>query len=240
MKKEFIFFDINKTATGHIMDLFDSGPEDKMRTIVFTCNYSGLVRFNYPGCVFAYCFEYEFDGIQCLEEYYMRKTSLMNGHGKWVIIQRIGYDAPYMLGGPIEEKGRLKYIDGCSDSLLLSPLKKGDPCMNHLHFPKNINQTMHTHPTLRAGIVARGEGICRWIDEAGQLHHTPLRPGLIWVIPPDVKHAFQTFDKAMDVIAYHPDSDFGPTDEEHPMINRTYVNGISANLIPDIQTKEIV
>ena len=29
----------------------------------------------------------------------------------------------------------------------------------------------------------------------------------------------------MDVIAYHPDSDWGPTDETHPMVNRTFVEG---------------
>jgi len=28
----------------------------------------------------------------------------------------------------------------------------------------------------------------------------------------------------MDIIAYHPDSDFGPTDIDHPMLNRTYIN----------------
>ena len=29
----------------------------------------------------------------------------------------------------------------------------------------------------------------------------------------------------MDVIAYHPDSDWGPTHREHPMLNRTLVKG---------------
>ena len=32
-----------------------------------------------------------------------------------------------------------------------------------------------------------------------------------------------TADEALLVIAYHPDSDFGPTHERHPMINRTIV-----------------
>ena len=27
----------------------------------------------------------------------------------------------------------------------------------------------------------------------------------------------------MDVVAFHPDSDWGPTDAAHPMLNRTYV-----------------
>jgi hypothetical protein len=29
----------------------------------------------------------------------------------------------------------------------------------------------------------------------------------------------------MDVVPYHPDSDWGPTHEEHPMVNRTLVGG---------------
>jgi hypothetical protein len=38
------------------------------------------------------------------------------------------------------------------------------------------------------------------------------------------------------VIAYHPDSDFGPTHEDHPMINRTMVGGVSASELPHLRT----
>ena len=41
----------------------------------------------------------------------------------------------------------------------------------------------------------------------------------------------------MDVIAFHPDSDFGAEDEFHPMINRTIVKGVAANKIDEIRTK---
>jgi hypothetical protein len=41
----------------------------------------------------------------------------------------------------------------------------------------------------------------------------------------------------MRVVAYHPDSDFGPQDEDHPMINRTIVDGVSASKIDAIRTK---
>jgi len=41
----------------------------------------------------------------------------------------------------------------------------------------------------------------------------------------------------MRVIAYHPDSDFGATHEDHPMINRTIVNGTSAAVLSDIRTR---
>jgi hypothetical protein len=40
----------------------------------------------------------------------------------------------------------------------------------------------------------------------------------------------------MDVIAWHPDSDFGPEDDDHPMVNRTIVDGVSAAKIADIRT----
>jgi hypothetical protein len=151
-------------------------------------------------------------------------------------------------GGPVEEVGRLKYIDGCTDSLLISPVKKGQPCLNHLHFPEEINQTQHTHPSHRIGIVASGYGEC--ITPFGNL---PLSPEMIFVIKawdgieyskgldgnsyPIGQHAFQTFTVPMDVIAFHPDSDFGAEDEFHPMINRTIVGGVSANQLKDIMTK---
>lgn len=163
-----------------------------------------------------------------------------------LIVERIGFDGVFGIGGPIEPTGRLKYIDGCTDSLLIPPVKYGDACFNHLHFPANVNQTMHTHPSIRVGLVTRGDGEC--VTPFGNI---PLFPGQIFIIHPETgkvavgvdgelhlhgSHCFRTFDGTMDVIAFHPDSDFGPKDEEHPMINRTIVNGISAKNLKDIQT----
>jgi hypothetical protein len=158
------------------------------------------------------------------------------------------FSAMFHVGGPIEPQGRLKYIDGCSDSLLISPVKMGNPCFNHLHFPKDIEQTPHTHPTHRIGIVASGNGKC--VTPFGNL---PLTKGMIFVIKewdgvtfgigldgneyPIGTHCFFTSDEEMDVIAFHPDSDFGPTDFDHPMINRTIVNGVPAKFLDDIRTK---
>lgn len=158
------------------------------------------------------------------------------------------YVSYYSSGGPIEKVGRLKYIDGCTDSLLIPPVKMGDPCFNHLHFPTQIDQTQHTHPSHRIGIVAEGYGQC--ITPFGNL---PLTKGMIFVIKewdgksyaegldgqmyPQGQHAFETRKSTMDVIAFHPDSDFGATDVNHPMINRTIVDGISASEIANIQTQ---
>ena len=144
--------------------------------------------------------------------------------------------APGYLGinsfGPIEDVGKLRYIDGCSDTLLVPPVRKGDPCLNHLHFPTGIRQTPHTHPSVRTGLVFRGRGECIVPGE----DPIPLRPGCVFIIPTDAVHSFNTFDSTMDVIAFHPDSDTGMTDDDHPMVNRTLIDGVSASQIQSIRT----
>ncbi len=135
-----------------------------------------------------------------------------------VVSQRLEWHGMRALGGPIEELGRLRYIDGCSDTILAMPPVLGDPCLNHLHFPTGIEQTEHWHPSIRAGMVARGEGLCETPYGMSQ-----LVSGLIFMIPTRGLHRFITTSQHLDVIAYHPDSDWGPTDTDHPMVNRTWI-----------------
>ncbi len=157
-------------------------------------------------------------------------VTLIGGRG--IVIERINYRGMNSLGGPVENWGRLKYIDGCTDSLLIAPVKMGDPCLNALFFPENIDQTAHTHPSMRVGMVIEGEGSCV-TPEA----EYDLVPGKIFIIHPEGTHRFRTRAGArLTVIAYHPDSDFGPQDEDHPMINRTIVDGVSAAKIAEIRT----
>tara|TARA_R110002096_G_scaffold422373_2_gene628816 strand:- start:693 stop:1388 length:696 start_codon:yes stop_codon:yes gene_type:complete len=157
--------------------------------------------------------------------------SLSGGSG--IVIERIGFKGMNSVGGPVESWGRLKYIDGCTDSLLLPPVRMGDPCLNALFFPEKIDQTAHTHPSMRVGMVIDGHGTCVTPDQ-----DYDLTPGKIFIIHEDGHHKFKTEpNKSMTVVAYHPDSDFGPLDEDHPMINRTIVDGISAAKIKEIQTK---
>jgi mannose-6-phosphate isomerase-like protein (cupin superfamily) len=122
-----------------------------------------------------------------------------------------------VVGGVLEDVGRLRYIDGCSDSLLAGPPRRGEPCLNFLHFPPQTVQSFHHHPSFRAGIVVRGSGVC---DLEGS--REPLTSGTVFLLPQGEKHRFQTGEESMDVVAFHPDSDTGPTDEDHPMINRTW------------------
>ena len=138
--------------------------------------------------------------------------------GSGIVITRLGYRGLFQLGGPVEDRGRLRYIDGCTDSLLISPVMRGDPCLNLLHFPRHTRQTAHTHPSIRVGLVIRGAGECVTPAE-----HVALEPGRAFVIRAGCLHSFHTQDSELLVAAYHPDSDFGPTHENHPMINRTIV-----------------
>lgn len=173
-----------------------------------------------------YCFAHE--GTHCLlaagrehalgEGMYasVAGAAQLTGRGRALVVSRVGYRGWLQLGGPLEAQGRLRYIDGCTDSLLLAPPVLGDPCLNHLHIPARTLQSEHTHPTLRVGIVARGRGEC--VTPHGR---HPLAAGLVFVLEPHGRHAFHTADSALDVVVYHPDSDFGPTHEDHPMKNRT-------------------
>ena len=168
-----------------------------------------------------------------------------------VVIRRFGFRGMIQLGR-IEQRGRLSYIDGCSDTLLVMPPRLGDPCFNHLHFPPTIVQTQHTHPSIRLGMVIGGAGTA-----FGPGWEKPLLPGAVFLLEEQELHSFRT-DKptrkrtpeeveafmianpeydveyisserlpmtpvGMDVIAFHPDSDWGPTDQAHPMRNRTYL-----------------
>lgn len=157
--------------------------------------------------------------------------------GQGIVISRESFMGMFQIGGPVEFEGRLKYIDGCTDSLLSSPVKMGDPCLNLLYFPEDIDQTAHTHPDDRVGLIMSGKGRCHaWNDGVEEI--IDLVPGMIFCIHTDGPHKFSTpYGQHMRVLAYHPTSDYGPTDETHPMINRTMVDGVSASKIPSIRTK---
>lgn len=145
-------------------------------------------------------------------------------HGMAVVIERFGFRGQYAFGLR-EKRGWLSYIDGCSDSILVYPPRLGDPVLNHLHFPPGILQTQHTHPSVRLGIVAAGAGTA-WqrATTTQQGWVKPLRPGAVFLLEEQELHSFRTDDQSMDVIAFHPDSDWGPTDSGHPMIQRTYID----------------
>jgi hypothetical protein len=142
----------------------------------------------------------------------------ISGEARMRIFSAIGQKGILTVTGDIGDWGRQNYIDGCTSTLLISPVMKGDACMNSLYFPEGVEQTQHTHPSIRAGIIAGGEGICR--TPVGDI---PLTKGNSFFLPPETWHSFHTEKgKTLNVVAFHPDSDFGPTHEDHPMLNRTH------------------
>jgi len=142
----------------------------------------------------------------------------VQGEGEAALFQRHGYRGLFSIGGPVEKSGRLTYIDHCTTTLICPPPRNGDPCLNLLSFPPNLKQSAHIHPTLRLGAVLSGTGHCVMANG-----RQALEPGLAFVIEPNLVHSFESGPDGLNVIAYHPDSEGGPTDESHPMLNRTYL-----------------
>ena len=138
----------------------------------------------------------------------------------------------FLIGGAIELTGRLGYINGGTDSVLIPPIMQGAPCLNALYFPPGVDQTAHTHPSYRMIIVVEGSGECETPEGT-----TSLQPGIAIFIPANSLHKFRTTEDKLTVICFHPDSDTGFTHVDHPMLKRTIVSGMSASALPDIQTK---
>jgi hypothetical protein len=159
--------------------------------------------------------------LECLKHMYFASPGSLSvsGDGQAVIIRRFGYRGLFQMGGPTESQGRLTYIDNCTTTLLVPPARLGDPAFNILYFPPGIRQTSHIHPSVRLGLVLSGSGHCVKPNAAPMA----LEPGMVFCISENEQHCFHSGEQGMSVIAYHPDSEWGPTDQSHPMLNRTYI-----------------
>lgn len=154
------------------------------------------------------------------------------GNSSGIAIALLNYQGALNVGGTIEPTGRLGYINGGTNSLLIAPVVGGDPCFNAMYFPPGVDQVLHTHPSYRVGMVVSGSG-----ELENQKMAIALTPGMTFFIAADSLHKFRTFDSNLTVVVFHPDSDRGFTNGDNPMLKRTIVNGVSASELPDIQTK---
>jgi quercetin dioxygenase-like cupin family protein len=146
----------------------------------------------------------------------LASAATVRGHGAmW--IRHEEHHGLFSVGGPVESTGRLRYIDGCSDTVLVAPVVRGDPCLNLLHLPAGTVQSDHDHPSLRVGLVLGGAGVCVLADQ----ERADLQRGTVFVLPPATTHRFETDTSDLLIVAWHPDSDVGPTEDDHPMLNRT-------------------
>lgn len=158
----------------------------------------------------------QYFGLKVLEE------GTVQAEDKLFLVIRLGYLVPDTVGW-VEKQGRLSYIDGCSDSLLVYPARMGDSSLNLLYFPPGIEQSFHRHPSIRIGCVIEGVGLSEH-GEKDVENLTPLTTGTSFCLQEHERHRFKTDTSSMTVIAFHPDGDWGPTDHNHTMINRTYIN----------------
>jgi len=137
----------------------------------------------------------------------------------------------FMVGGPLAACGRLAYINGGTSSPLIPPICRGDPCLHGMYLPAGVEQTLHTHPSYRVGLVVAGGG-----SLATPQQQFSLQPGTLFVIPSHDSHRFCTDDTGLTVVVFHPDSPTGFTHQENPMMVRTFVDGISATKLPQLHT----
>ena len=126
------------------------------------------------------------------------------------------YSLQNIVGGPVESKSRLKYLNGSTTSVLIPPMMKGMPSLHLLNIPRSINQTVHTHPSHRYVVVVDGSLIARVAHNSD----IKLSRNDVLFIPKDTRHSFHTQDLSASLVTYHPESD-GPTDKQNPMINKT-------------------
>ena len=139
-----------------------------------------------------------------------------------VVIRRACYKG-LLSAGRLERTGRLAYLNGCSSTVLIPPPKLGDPVLNHLHIPHGVEQIEHTHPSIRLGVVVGGAGIARGRDLELNDWQKPLFEGCVFLLNTGELHAFSTMadQRGMDLVTYHPDSEWGPSDDDHPMLAST-------------------
>ncbi len=151
-----------------------------------------------------------------------------------IVITCLNYRGMFSLGGPIESRGRLAYIDGGMSTVLIPPMQRGEPCLNAMYFPSGVEQTLHSHPSYRVGLAIAGT--CEIITPTTIID---IEPNTVFVIPAHSLHRFRTYDQNLTIVVFHPSSSIGLTHQQNPMLEQTIVDGVSAAQRPDIQTRMV-
>lgn len=114
--------------------------------------------------------------------------------------------------------GNLTYIDGGTNTTAIGPSRLGDPVVNYVHFPANMYQTLHTHPSHRIGVIIKGKGKVELDNELYDVIE-----GETFFMRRNELHNFVTEDSEVILYVFAPDSGTGPTDEINPLKIRTYI-----------------
>lgn len=115
--------------------------------------------------------------------------------------------------------GNLSYMDGGTNTTAVNPGRLGDPVINYVHFPAGMQQTLHTHPSHRVGMILKGRGLVE-LDNS----EFPLETGDVFFMRRNTLHNFMCpCQEDVVLFVFAPDSGTGPTDEVNPLKIRTYV-----------------
>lgn len=189
------------------------------------------MQSNCPFFRLAYCTDGRAEWLMASNESPLQAFS--QAADRYCIIIPQQHEAYINTHGAFPPVGFLRYIDGCMNNCLYQPTIKGNTCLNALYIPQGVHQTPHTHPSERVGMIVQGSCMVKIGEQ-----YLQLRAGDVWAMKPNVVHSFHTeLGESCQLFAFHPDSDFGPTHEIAPMINRTLVDGIAAINLPSIHTK---
>lgn len=143
------------------------------------------------------------------------------GLGTAVVIEYMGLrllESRYYVQDQLE-MGNLSYMDGGTNTTAVNPGRLGDPVVNYVHFPAGMEQTLHTHPSHRVGMVLKGQGLVELNDSK-----FPLEQGDVFFLQRNVLHNFTCpYDQDVILFVFAPDSGTGPTDEVNPLKIRTYI-----------------
>jgi quercetin dioxygenase-like cupin family protein len=116
-------------------------------------------------------------------------------------------------------QGNLSYMDGGTNTTAVNPGRLGDPVVNYVHFPAGMQQTLHTHPSHRIGLVLKGRGVVELDKE-----DFALEEGDAFYLRRNTLHNFTCpYDQDVVLFVFAPDSGTGPTDEVNPLKIRTYI-----------------
>lgn len=72
-----------------------------------------------------------------------------------MVVSALGWLGMMVLGGPLEERGRLRYIDGCTDSLLVPPVQVGLDPVHRMMSTIRHNRARGTHAVVRMADIVR-------------------------------------------------------------------------------------
>jgi quercetin dioxygenase-like cupin family protein len=152
-------------------------------------------------------------GLYAGDCFSIKGTGAVFSNGNVFVVSQEAQSALPTVCGPLEPTGRFPYEQGVTTTLIVPPVKAGDPCLNHIHFAPNTPQVMHTHDSLRIGVTYRGQG--ELVADNGSV--VQMTSGKVFVIKPHALHAMRTLGHELDVVSFHPDSASGFTDENNPM-----------------------